>query len=137
MRKGNPKGIKTWDDLIKPGVKIVTPNPGSSGSAKWNILAAYGHVLAQGGSEADAQAYLKKFLTNVVALPGSGKDATTAFTGGTGDVLLSYENEAIENRQAGADFDYLDPAADAADPEPGRADQEAPARRPRTSWPSS
>ena len=109
MRKGNPKGIKTWDDLIKPGVKIVTPNPGSSGSAKWNILAAYGHVLAQGGSEADAQAYLKKFFHNVVALPGSGKDATTAFEGGTGDVLLSYENEAIEARQAGADFDYLVP----------------------------
>src|SRR4051794_23978521 len=109
VRKGNPKGIKTWDDLVKPGVKIVTPNPGSSGSAKWNILAAYGHVLAQGGSEADAQAYLKKFLANVAAFPGSGKDATTAFEGGTGDVLLSYENEAIEARQAGADFDYLVP----------------------------
>ncbi|MCW2757282.1 MAG: sulfate transporter substrate-binding protein [Nocardioidaceae bacterium] len=108
-RKGNPLGIKGWDDLIKPGVKIVTPNPGSSGSAKWNILAAYGHVLANGGSEADAEAYLTKFLANVVALPGSGKDATTAFEGGTGDVLLSYENEAIEARQAGADFDYLVP----------------------------
>jgi sulfate/thiosulfate-binding protein len=109
VRKGNPKNIKTWDDLIKPGVKIVTPNPGSSGSAKWNILAAYGHVLANGGNDADAQAYLKKFLKNVAALPGSGKDATTAFTGGTGDVLLSYENEAIEGRQAGADFDYIVP----------------------------
>ena len=98
VRKGNPKGIKGWDDLVKPGVKIVTPNPGSSGSAKWNILAAYGHVLAQGGSEADAQAYLKKFLGNVAAFPGSGKDATTAFEGGTGDVLLSYENEAIQAR---------------------------------------
>jgi sulfate/thiosulfate-binding protein len=108
-RKGNPKNIKTWDDLAKPGVKIVTPNPGSSGSAKWNILAAYGHVLANGGSEADAQAYLKKFLANVAAFPGSGKDATTAFEGGTGDVLLSYENEAIEARQAGADFDYFIP----------------------------
>jgi len=108
-RKGNPKGIKTWDDLAKPGVKIVTPNPGSSGSAKWNILAAYGHVLANGGSEADAQAYLKKFLANVAAFPGSGKDATTAFEGGTGDVLLSYENEAIQARAAGADFDYFIP----------------------------
>ncbi len=108
-RKGNPKGIKTWDDLVKPGVKIVTPNPGSSGSAKWNILAAYGHVLANGGSEADAQAYLKKFLANVEAFPGSGKDATTAFEGGTGDVLLSYENEAIQARAAGADFDYVIP----------------------------
>jgi len=85
VRKGNPKGIKGWDDLVKPGVKIVTPNPGSSGSAKWNILAAYGHVLANGGSEAEAQAYLEKFLANVAAFPGSGKDATTAFEGGTGD----------------------------------------------------
>ena len=109
VRKGNPKNIKTWDDLIKPGVKIVTPNPGSSGSAKWNILAALGQVLANGGSEQEAEAYLKKFLGNVAALPGSGKDATTAFEGGTGDVLLSYENEAIEARQAGADFDYIVP----------------------------
>ena len=109
VRKGNPKNIKGWDDLVKPGVKIVTPNPGSSGSAKWNILAAYGHVLAQGGSEADAQAYLKKFLGNVAAFPGSGQDATTAFEGGTGDVLLSYENEAILARAAGADFDYIIP----------------------------
>jgi sulfate/thiosulfate-binding protein len=108
-RKGNPKNIKTWDDLAKPGIKIVTPNPGSSGSAKWNILAAYGHVLANGGSEADAQAYLKKFLGNVAAFPGSGKDATTAFESGTGDVLLSYENEAIQARAAGADFDYFVP----------------------------
>ncbi len=109
VRKGNPKNIVGWDDLVKPGIKIVTPNPGSSGSAKWNILAAYGHVLATGGSDADAQAYLKKFLANVAAFPGSGKDATTAFEGGTGDVLLSYENEAIQSRAAGADFDYLIP----------------------------
>jgi sulfate/thiosulfate-binding protein len=109
VRKGNPKGIKDWEDLIKPGIKIVTPNPGSSGSAKWNILAAYGHVIAGGGDDAAGQAYLKKFLANVATLPGSGKEATTAFEGGTGDVLLSYENEAIQARQAGADFDYVVP----------------------------
>jgi sulfate transport system substrate-binding protein len=109
VRKGNPKHIEGWDDLVKPGVEVVTPNPGSSGSAKWNILAAWGHVLAQGGTEADARTYLKKLLGNVVALPGSGRDATTAFEGGTGDVLLSYENEAIEARQAGADLDYVVP----------------------------
>ena len=109
VRKGNPKNIKGWDDLIKPGVEIVTPNPGSSGSAKWNILAAYGQVLASGGSDAEAQAYLKKLLANVAAFPGSAKDATTAFEGGTGDVLLSYENEAIQARAAGADFDYVVP----------------------------
>jgi sulfate transport system substrate-binding protein len=109
VRKGNPKNIKGWDDLAKPGVGIVTPNPGSSGSAKWNILAAYGHIIAGGGSDADAQAFLKKLLGNIAAFPGSGKDATTAFEGGTGDVLLSYENEAIQARAAGADFDYIIP----------------------------
>ncbi|HEV7653070.1 MAG TPA: sulfate ABC transporter substrate-binding protein [Actinophytocola sp.] len=109
VRKGNPKGIKSWDDLVKPGVSIVTPNPGSSGSARWNILAAYGQVIAAGGSEADAEAYLKKFFTNVAALPGSGRDATTAFTSGTGDVLISYENEAILARQSGEDLDYVVP----------------------------
>jgi sulfate/thiosulfate-binding protein len=109
VRAGNPKNIQTWDDLVKPGVKIITPNPASSGSAKWNILAAYGHVLADGGSEGDASAYLTKFFGNVEALPGSGRDATTAFQSGQGDVLLSYENEAILAKQSGADFDYVVP----------------------------
>ena len=62
VRKGNPKNITGWDDLIKPGIKIVTPDPASSGSAKWNILAAYTHVLAEGGTEAQAQTYLKSFF---------------------------------------------------------------------------
>jgi len=119
VRKGNPKNINSWDDLVKPGVKIITPNPSSSGSAKWNILAAYGHVLADGGSAADASAYLKKFFDNVAALPGSGRDATTAFTGGQGDVLLSYENEAILARQSGADFDYVVPDEDLLIENPG------------------
>ncbi len=109
VRKGNPDNIQTWEDLVKPGVKIITPNPASSGSAKWNILAAYGHVLAGGGSETDAQAYLTKLFGNVEALPGSGRDATTAFQSGQGDVLLSYENEAILAKQSGADFDYVVP----------------------------
>ncbi|MCU1497862.1 MAG: sulfate transporter substrate-binding protein [Acidimicrobiales bacterium] len=109
VRKGNPKGIEGWDDLVEPGIGIVTPNPGSSGSARWNILAAYGHVLANGGSEEDAHAYLEKFFENVEALPGGGRDATTAFTSGTGDVLISYENEAILARQSGEDFDYVVP----------------------------
>ena len=109
VRKGNPKGIKDWDDLVKPDVKVVTPNPGSSGSARWNILAAYGHVKADGGSDADAEAYLKELYSHIAALPGSARDATTAFTSGTGDVLLSYENEAILARQNGEDFDYVIP----------------------------
>jgi len=109
VRKGNPLHIDSWDDLVKPGVGIVTPNPASSGSAKWNILAAYGSVLANGGSDKEATAYLKKLLGNVAALPDSGRDATTAFTSGTGDVLLSYENEAILAKQSGTDIDYVVP----------------------------
>ncbi|MGH3508940.1 MAG: sulfate ABC transporter substrate-binding protein [Nocardioidaceae bacterium] len=110
VRKGNPLHITGWDDLTRPGVKVVTPNPGSSGSAKWNILAAYGHVIAGGGTPAQAASYLTGLFNNVVSLPGSGHDATTAFESGTGNVLLSYEDEAIEARQAGADFDYIVPA---------------------------
>ncbi len=109
VRKGNPKHIETWDDLVKPGIGIITPNPASSGSAKWNLLAAYGHILAAGGSESDAEKYMTDFFGNVTALPDSGRDATTAFESGNGDVLLSYENEAILARQGGADFDYLVP----------------------------
>lgn len=106
VRTGNPLGITGWDDLIKPGVEIVTPNPASSGSAKWNLLAAYGAAEADGG---DPETYMKSFFSNIVSLPDSGRDATTAFTSGTGDVLLSYENEAILARQNGTDFDYVVP----------------------------
>ncbi|WP_096305222.1 extracellular solute-binding protein [Jatrophihabitans sp. GAS493] len=109
VRKGNPLHITGWDDLIKPGVKIVTPDPASSGSAKWNILAAYSHVEAAGGTEAQAKDYLTKFFGNVVSRASSGAVATTQFLGGTGDVLISYENEAIASRQAGKSLDYIVP----------------------------
>src|SRR5664279_788358 len=109
VRKGNPLGIKGWADLVKPGVKIVTPDPASSGSAKWNILAAYTHILEDGGTEAQAHAYLKSFFHNVVAKPSSGSNATSTFENGTGDVLISYENEAITARQKGQPLDYLVP----------------------------
>lgn len=109
VREGNPKGITGWDDLIEPGVGIVTPNPGSSGSARWNILAAYGHILGNGGTDAEADAFVTSLFQNVVALPGSGRDATAAFLAGTGDVLLSYENEAILARQSGESLEYIVP----------------------------
>jgi len=109
VREGNPKGIEDWDDLVQEGVEIVTPNPASSGAARWNALAAYGQVIADGGTEEEATAYLDQFFGNVVALPGSGRDATTAFLGGTGDVLMAYENEAILARQNGEEFDYVIP----------------------------
>lgn len=109
VRKGNPENIQTWDDLVKPGVEIITPNPGSSGSARWNILAAWAHVTGNGGSADDAKSFLTRLLDNTIALPGSGREATTAFTDGSGDVLLSYENEAILAKQSGADVDYVLP----------------------------
>ena len=105
------RNIKGWADLLKPGVKIITPNPASSGSARWNILAAYQQVIANGGTEADAKAYLTKFFQNVAALPGSGRDATDAFLEGSVDVLISYENEAILARQSAEDFEYIVPDA--------------------------
>jgi len=107
--QGNPKKITGWADLVKPGVRVITPNPASSGSARWNILAAYEQVLTSGGTEAQAADYLKKFFNHVVALPGSGRDATNAFLQGTGDALISYENEAILARQSGEKFDYVVP----------------------------
>lgn len=109
VREGNPKGITGWDDLIKPGVGIVTPNPGSSGAARWNILGAWQHVIGAGGSEADAETFLGSLLANVKAFPGSSRDATQAFQSGTGDVLISYENEAILARQNGEKLDYVVP----------------------------
>jgi sulfate/thiosulfate-binding protein len=108
VRKGNPLKIKGWDDIVKDGVKIITPNPGSSGAAKWNIMGAYSHGLASGG-EAGGKDFLTKFYDNIVSLPTSGREATSAFTGGTGDVLISYENEAILAKQSGQSLDYVAP----------------------------
>lgn len=128
VAKGNPEGISGWDDLVSNDVSVVTPNPASSGSAKWNLLAAYGSVIAQGGTDDDAKAYLTELFDNhIAALPDSGRDATTAFTSGTGDVLLSYENEAILARQNGADFDYVIPDQTLLIENPCAATVEAPA----------
>jgi sulfate/thiosulfate transport system substrate-binding protein len=110
VRKGNPLHITGWDDLTKPGVQIVTPDPASSGSAKWNILAAYSQVLSRGGSAADAEQYLTNFFGKVVSRASSGSDAMQQFLNGTGNVLISYESEAIAARQAGEDVDYIVPA---------------------------
>ena len=110
VRKGNPLNIHGWDDVIKPGVKVITPNPESSGSAKWNILAAWAHAAnAPGGSDAKAQDFVTKLLHNTVAMPGSGSDALASFLAGNGDVLLAYENDSIEARASGEDVDYVIP----------------------------
>jgi sulfate transport system substrate-binding protein len=109
VRKGNPKNIKTWDDLIKPGVQVIEPNPFASGGARWNVMAAYGAQLEQGKSDAQATDYLNKLFHNVPVQDKSARDAMTTFTSGKGDVLLAYENEAIAARQAGQDIDYVVP----------------------------
>ena len=109
VRDGNPKNIQGWDDLIKPGVEIVTANPASSGAARWNALGAWGHITQNGGTEAEATEFVSKLFKNVVSLTNSGRDATTAFLGGTGDVLLAYENEAILAAQNNQGFDYVIP----------------------------
>ena len=109
VREGNPKNIQGWDDLIKPGISIVTPNPASSGAARWNALAAWGHIAANGGTDAEAEEFVTKLFDNVVALPNSGRDATTTFLSGTGDVLLAYENETILARQNGEKLDWVLP----------------------------
>ena len=97
VRKGNPKGLKTWDDLIKPGVGIIVPNPKTSGGARWAYLAAYGAALkANGGDDAKAKDYITKLYKNVPVLDSGARGATTTFVErGIGDVLLSWENEAI------------------------------------------
>ncbi|AKU24193.1 sulfate ABC transporter substrate-binding protein [Massilia sp. MB5] len=97
VRKGNPKGIKDWGDLVKPGIAVITPNPKTSGGARWNHLAAYGYALRQpGGNEASARDYLKKLYKNVPVLDSGARGATTTFVErGIGDVLLAWENEAL------------------------------------------
>jgi sulfate/thiosulfate transport system substrate-binding protein len=109
VRKGNPKDIHTWDDLVQPGVEVITPNPFTSGGARWNIMAAYGAQIKQGKSKEEAIAYLNELFKNVAVQDESARDALQTFTGGKGDVLISYENEAITAQQKGEEVDYVIP----------------------------
>jgi sulfate/thiosulfate transport system substrate-binding protein len=110
VRKGNPKGIHTWQDLLEPGVEVLTPNPFSSGAAKWNLLAGYGWA-SQGGSDPQAGLdYIRELITDHVKVQDkSGREALQNFIGGNGDVLLSYEYEAITANKNGEDLDYVVP----------------------------
>ena len=109
VRKGNPKGIHGWDDLVRKGVQVVTPNPFTSGGARWNIMAAYGAQIEQGKTPAQALDYLTALLKNTVSQDKSARDALQTFNAGKGDVLVSYENEAITAQQKGLDVDYVIP----------------------------
>ena len=102
VRKGNPKHITGWDDLIKSGVDVITPNPSTSGSARWNILAGYGAQLKEGKTPDQALAYINTLLTkNVSVQDSSAAAALQTFTGGKGDVLLDYESDALAAEKAG------------------------------------
>jgi sulfate/thiosulfate-binding protein len=100
VRKGNPKGIKTWDDLVKPGVQVLIPNPFESGGARWDIMAAVG---------ARGDGFLPKLYKNVVVQDKSARDSVQTFLGGKGDALLAYENEAITAQRKSGDVDYVIP----------------------------
>jgi sulfate transport system substrate-binding protein len=110
VRKGNPKHVTGWDDLIKPGVDVITPNPSTSGSARWNILAAYGAQLKEGKSPAEALDYVKTLLTkNVSVQDSSASAALQTFTSGKGDVLLDYESDALAAQKAGESVQIVYP----------------------------
>jgi sulfate transport system substrate-binding protein len=109
VRKGNPKNIQTWDDLVSGDVEIITPNPFTSGGAQWNLMAAYGAALEQGKSEEEALEFLGQILENTPVQDKSAREALQTFVGGKGDVLLAYENEAITAQQKGEDLDYVVP----------------------------
>jgi len=110
VRPGNPKSIQTWDDLLEPGVDVITPNPFTSGGAMWNIMAAYGSWLKQGSTPAQAMTKLEQLFRNVSVQNKSAREALQTFSSGKGDVLLAYENEAYFAKQNGQALDYVRPA---------------------------
>ncbi|MFN8593692.1 MAG: sulfate ABC transporter substrate-binding protein [Thermomicrobiales bacterium] len=109
VRPGNPKGITGWDSLLEEGVEVITPNPLTSGGAKWNIMAAWGAQLAQGKTEEEATEYLRQLFTHIPVQDKSARESLATFVGGKGDVLLAYENEAITAQQKGEALEYVVP----------------------------
>ena len=108
-RPGNPEGIDSWEDLVTGEVEVITPNPFTSGGARWNLMAAYGSQIAQGKSEDEALDFIAQVLENTPVQDASARDALQTFIGGKGDVLLSYENEAIGAIDAGEELEYTIP----------------------------
>jgi sulfate/thiosulfate transport system substrate-binding protein len=111
VRKGNPKNIKTWNDLIKPGIQVINANPFTSGGARWNVMAAWGAQIKQHKTPAQASQYLKALYKNISVQDSSARASMNTFVQGKGDVLLAYENEAIQAQQAGADIQFVRPSA--------------------------
>src|SRR6188474_3221830 len=109
VRDGNPKKIFGWNDLVRPGVQVVTPNPFTSGGARWNVMAAYGAQRKLGKTDRQAQDYLLKLFRNVVSQDKSARDALQTFNAGRGDVLLAYENEALFAQSRGTNLPFRIP----------------------------
>jgi sulfate transport system substrate-binding protein len=109
VRKGNPKHITSWDDLVKPDVEVITPNPFTSGGARWNIMAAYGAELKEGKTPAQAQQYLTDLFHHVPVQDDKASAALQTFTGGKGDVLLAYEQDALLAQESGSDIQIVYP----------------------------
>lgn len=109
VRRGNPKGIDTWEDLLRDDVEVLTPNVFTSGGARWNLMAAYGAQIKLGKSEAEAQEYLGQLLRNVSVQDKSARESLQTFSAGKGDVLLAYESEAINAQNNGQQLDYVIP----------------------------
>src|SRR3954449_944117 len=109
VRPGNPKNIQSFDDLARDDVEVIDPNPATSGGARWNIMAIYGSQIAEGKSEAQAQDFVKQVLANTSVQDDSARDSLNTFSGGKGDVLVGYENEAIQAKQENIDLDFVTP----------------------------
>src|SRR5438094_345863 len=111
VRDGNPKNLKSWNDLLKPGVQVITPNPFTSGGARWNVMAAYGGALRSGKTPKQAVDYLGKLWKHVVAQPTSAREGLQTFLAGRGDVFLAYENEAVFAQKKGQPVQFVIPKA--------------------------
>ena len=109
VRDGNPKHIQSWNDLLRPGIEVLTPNPFTSGGARWNVMGAYGAWRKVGKTDKQAQANLLKLFKNVVVQDKTARDSVNTFLSGKGDVLLSYENEALGARKKGQDLQFVIP----------------------------
>jgi sulfate/thiosulfate transport system substrate-binding protein len=109
VRPGNPKDIQSWEDLVSGGVEIITPNPATSGGAKWNIMAAYGSQTEQGRSEQEALDFVGQIFENTSVLDDSARDSLQTFASGKGDVLIGYENEALQAQDEGIDLEMIVP----------------------------
>ena len=110
-RPGNPENVKTWDDLVAGDLEVINANPFTSGGARWNVMAAYGQAVEAGASEQEALDYVKRLFEHIPVQDASARDALNTFLSGKGDVLLSYENEAVQAQNAGQDVDYVVPTS--------------------------